>query len=283
MIKKLFKFSFIFLLILLISCKKNKELLIDNNNPMKNIKTIKQAQWNKLANKNIYFGHQSVGYNMIDGIESILKENPNIKIDIKEGNELIKFESPVFAHAKIGKNGNPKSKIDAFYKIIDESLGENVDIAGFKFCYVDFNKNTDVKDVFENYKLNMDKINQKYPNTKIIHFTAPIRAIQTGPKAWVKKLLNKSIGIEDNHTRQQFNELLNNEYKDQSVFDIAKFESTYPDKSREFTKVNGEKIYSMIPDYTNDGGHLSKNGKYHIGTQFLLFLVDTPKGKVKHN
>ena len=29
----------------------------------------------RLANKKIYFGHQSVGYNMIDGVESVLKQN----------------------------------------------------------------------------------------------------------------------------------------------------------------------------------------------------------------
>lgn len=272
MIKKLTFFIFF----LSISCNVDKKSPKNINNSMKSIKTISQERWGKLANKKIYFGHQSVGYNIIDGVETILKNNPNIKINIKEGNKLIIFEKPVFAHSKNGQNGDPKSKIDAFYKIIDERLGGNVDISGFKFCYVDFNKNTDIEDIFEYYKLKMNIISQKYPNTEIIHCTVPLLTIQKGPKAWVKKILNKSIGIEDNIARQQFNELLVKEYSDQSIFDLAKYESTYPNMDREFTIVNNKKYFAMVPDYTNDGGHLSTKGKYHIASQFLLFLTNTP-------
>lgn len=281
MIKNLKIAYFIFLICLTISCKKNENDPNENNNPMKGIETINRTQWDKLGNKKIYFGHQSVGYDLIDGVESILKKNPDIKINIIEGSNLGLFENPVFAHSKNGLNGDPKSKIDAFYKIVDEGLGEKVDIAGFKFCYADFNKNTDINNVFEYYKLKMNKISQKYPNIEIIHYTIPLRAIQKGPKAWVKKILNKDVGIQDNYARQQFNELLVNSFKDQSIFNLAKHESTNLDKIREYTLVNDKKVYSMVPDFTIDGGHLSTKGKYYIGTQYLLFLVDTTKGKRK--
>jgi len=180
---KNFKITYsIFLLFLSISCYKNEKFPNDNNDPMKSIETISRAQWAELANKKIYFGHQSVGYDMIDGVEFILKKNPDIKINLAEGSDLSVFENPVFAHAKNGQNGNPKSKIDAFYKIVDQGLGGKVDIAGFKFCYVDFNKSTNVNDVFEYYTLKMNKISQKYPNTEIIHYTVPLRTIHNYPQ-----------------------------------------------------------------------------------------------------
>lgn len=239
---------------------------------MKIIETISQSQWDNLASKKIYFGHQSVGYNIIDGVELILKENPEIGINIKEGVNIKGFNKPVFRHARNGENGDPKSKIDAFYQIIDEGLGDNVDIAGFKFCYVDFNKNTDVIDVFKHYKMKMDKLSKKYPRIEIVHYTVPLRSIQQGPRAWVKKILNKSIGIDDNVARQKFNDLLILEYNDKPIFDIAKYESTYLNEDRKFTIVDKKKVYSMIPEYTNDGGHLSDTGKYYIGSKFLVFL-----------
>ena len=281
MIKNLKIAYFIFLIFLALSCNKNEKNFDENDNPMKGIEIINQTQWDNLGNKKIYFGHQSVGYDIIDGVEFILNNNPDININIIEGSKLSLFENPVFAHSKNGLNGDPKSKIDAFYKIVDEGLGGKVDIAGFKFCYADFNKNTDITNIFEYYKNKMNKISQKYPNVEIIHFTVPLRAIQTGPKAWVKKILNKDVGIKDNYARQQFNELLINNFNGLSIFDLAKHESTNLDKIREYTFVNDKKVYSMVPDYTIDGGHLSNKGKYYIGTQYLLFLTDITKGKRK--
>ena len=88
---KVLRISNVLILIFLLnSCTKDRKLP-NNDNHMKIIKTIKQAQWDKLANKKIYFGHQSVGYNMIDGVELILKENPKIGIKIKEGDDIKAF------------------------------------------------------------------------------------------------------------------------------------------------------------------------------------------------
>ena len=38
------------------------------------IDNVPQEYWVKLAEKKIFFGHKSVGYNVIDGIEDILNE-----------------------------------------------------------------------------------------------------------------------------------------------------------------------------------------------------------------
>ena len=35
-----------------------------------------------LMDKKIYFGHQSVGFNILDGVSEILKNNPSIKLNI---------------------------------------------------------------------------------------------------------------------------------------------------------------------------------------------------------
>ena len=78
---------------------------MSDNNSMHNIKNISQVEWDKVSTKNIYFGHQSVGYNMIDGIQSILEKNPNIGINIKEDHELKAFNDSSFVHGKNGKNG----------------------------------------------------------------------------------------------------------------------------------------------------------------------------------
>ncbi len=266
--------SFLILLFVLTSCEKKTNNLTKIINIMETIKDVPQKEWDLLANKKIFFGHQSVGYNMIDGIETILKESSNIKLNIKKGKDLNLFISPVFAHNNNGSNRDPKSKIDAFCKAMEEGLGDKVDMAGFKFCYVDFEDGSDALEIFNYYKKKMDEITIKYPKVKIIHFTCPIRSLQKGPKGIIKKLLGKDIGIKDNIARQEFNELLLKEYKGKAVFDLAKAESTYSDGSREYSEVDGKKIFTMIPAYTNDGGHLSKKGKLIIGSDFLFFLAN---------
>jgi len=246
---------------------------------MENLKKIPQKKWDQLSKQRIYFGHQSVGYNMLDGIEMILNENLNIKLNIKKGKDLNFFKSPVFAHDNNGSNRDPKAKIDDFCNTVESGLGEKVDLAGFKFCYVDIENDSDIKGVFDYYKRRMNEISLKYPNIKIIHFTVPIKSLQSGPKSMVKKLLGKDIGIKDNIARQQFNELLVNEYKDQLIFDLAKSESTYSDGSREYSEVDGKTIFTMIPAYTNDGGHLSKKGELIIGGEFLMYLANISDGR----
>ncbi len=268
-----------FLLFLIITSCSREDNVKNTTYYMSSLKNIPQQKWDQLAQQKIYFGHQSVGYNMMDGIEMVLKENQNIKLNIKKGKDLNFFKSPVFAHDNNGSNRDPKAKIDDFCDTIDNGLGEKVNLAGFKFCYVDIEDGSNVKEIFDYYKKRMNEISLKYPNIKIIHFTAPIKSLQSGSKGFIKKLLGKDIGIKDNIARQQFNELLVNEYKNQLIFNLAKTESTYPDGKREYSEADGKKIFTMIPAYTNDGGHLSEKGKLIIGGDFLIFLANLSNGR----
>ena len=259
------------------SCEKDN--ISKTTHKMNKIKEISQNKWDQLVKKRIFFGHQSVGYNMIDGLGMILKDNPNIPLKIKKGKSSDLFKNPVFAHDNNGSNRDPKLKIDEFCSTIDQ-IGSEVEYAGFKFCYVDLEKGTDVKDLFSYYKRKMKEVAIKYPDLTIIHYTVPLKSLQSGPKAILKKILGKDIGIDDNIVRNEFNDLLRKEYRDHFIFDLAKFESTFPNGERSFSEVNGKKIYTMVPVYTNDGGHLSKTGKKKIGEAYLIFLADTCSKKI---
>ena len=64
------------------------------------VKDIPTAKWEKLSQKKIYFGHQSVGFNIIDGIKDLMKENPQIKLNIIETTDQSDFKSGLFASCK---------------------------------------------------------------------------------------------------------------------------------------------------------------------------------------
>lgn len=236
--------------------------------------TISEAKLSSLSNKKIFFGHQSVGFNIVDGMEEIINQNPQLSLSILKAGEPIEGHEAFFAHAQIGKNRKPLSKLDAFSKAINNGIGDKADIAFMKFCYVDITKKTDIDKLFQSYKNELFELQQRFPNTTFIHVTSPLKTVQTGIKATIKKILGKPAGgYESNIMRNKFNEMLRNEYDQKGiVFDLAKVEATRPDGSRQKFIYNDKEYDSLYPGYTDDGGHLNRYGQ-KIAAENLLRLL----------
>ena len=248
------------------------------------LKEVPEAAWQKLAEKKIYFGHQSVGFNLIDGIKDVLKENPKIRLNLQETDDPALFSAPLLAHSRVGQNMDPGSKIQAFAGFMDKGLGDKADIAFFKFCYVDFTPATETEKVFAEYRNALTALQNRYPRTTFLHLTVPLTTVPTGFKPWIKGVIKKTIGRpsghEDNIQREKFNQLLRRNYAPPTLqppppilFDLAALESTFPDGTRIAFEKDGEKYYSLVPDYASDGRHLNEKGRKFIAEQFLIFLA----------
>ena len=241
------------------------------------IKEIPASKWEELVQKKIYFGHQSVGFNIIDGIEDIMKENPKIKLNIVESTDPASMTPGTFVHSSVGKNKDPSSKIKAFADYIDQGIGKKADAAALKFCYVDIILETDVDGMFGEYSDSVAELKKKYPDLKIIHFTTPLMVQKTTWKHLVKKILS----IKDpwrygsNIKRNEYNQKLVEKYQDKDpILDIAMIESTYPDGSRCAFNADGKTYFSMVPEYTHDGGHLNEVGRKKVAEQLILLLAN---------
>lgn len=239
------------------------------------LKEVPPEAWQKLAQKRIYFGHQSVGNNIIEGIEAVKRENPQIQLGIIKTYSLAEIRPGIMGHSSIGKNTQPATKIDDFRRLIDKNGAGNVDIAFFKLCYVDIGPNTDVEKLFDLYKKTMAALSKSNPGIAFVHVTSPWTSVQSGWKAFVKRIIGRPVdGYEDNMKRHAFNELMRSEYSGkQAIFDLAMIESTFPDgKGNLFTK-DGKSYPYLIPEYTNDGGHLNEMGRRIVAEQLLIFLA----------
>lgn len=252
------------------------------------LKNIKPSLWENLSQKKIYFGHQSVGYNIIDGINDLMKQNPQIKLNIAEINGIKDFSAGTFAHSRIGKNRDPGSKFEAFEKFV-EQVGGNVDIVFVKCCYVDIGTGTDIERIFEVYKKKMAQMKKKYPEIIFIHFTVPLETSRIPFEFWLKifksagwsyrtkmiKNIKKIWRYDANIKRNEFNDLVRMEYGGKEpVFDIAEIESTYPDGRRETFTKEGNTYYSLLSEYTYDGGHLNEIGRKKVAEELLIFLAN---------
>ncbi len=235
-----------------------------------NIAEAGSSTWSKLSGEKIFFGHQSVGQNILDGISEVSGGN----LLIREINANDFSLSNGLNHARVGKNYDPISKIDSFYHYLDNAQTKP-DIAFLKLCYVDFTENTNIVDVFEHYKETISKIHDRYPNIKIVHFTSPLKVNKKSWKTSLKKLLGREIWeYADNVKRNQYNALIIDEYSSGGlVFDIAEIEATYPDGTIESFEYNGEKFLALIQDYTYDGGHLNETGRVRVAEALIAFLA----------
>jgi hypothetical protein len=238
---------------------------------------LSDQQVRSLATKKIFFGHQSVGDNIVQGIRDLMAADPRLQIKIVTSADPQSVSGFAFVETHIGVNRDPRSKTEAFAAILDKGFGAQGGIALYKYCYIDFGTATDVERVFDNYRKGIADIRQKYPSLTLVHSTVPLTADEasTTAKDRIKAVLRRILGRDPNVKRNQFNHLLWQTYGGRDpIFDIAQIESTRSDGSRCYFTRGMTKIYTLAPEYTTDGGHLNELGRRKIAEQLLLVLAN---------
>ncbi|MCZ2076650.1 MAG: hypothetical protein LC130_16845, partial [Bryobacterales bacterium] len=110
---------------------------------------------------------------------------------------------------------------------------------------------------------------------KFVHVTVPLTTVEPAAKAWIKSTLGKKTARAANLKRNRFNELLRKTYSGADpIFDLAEVESTYPDGSRSYFMHQENKIYTLVPEYTTDGGHLNRLGRRTAAERLLRVLAE---------
>jgi hypothetical protein len=268
------KYSIIWMLMAVIIFGCDGGRAVTEKMELQKMDSISNASWQKLSGTKIYFGHQSVGDNIIAGINELMKSHDSIKLNVMKTDNPSDFNKPVFAHSYVGENDDPNSKIIAFSANIRKGIGSKTDIVFLKLCFWDIRSHSDIKKVFSQYKSSLSELKSQYPKVKFVHFTVPLMSRQNGMKDKIKRMLNLAVETDlDNVKRNELNEMLINEYRDKEpIFDIAAIESTSPGGTRTSFSQNGKKYYVLADDYSRDGGHLNELGKKVVAEQLLIFL-----------
>jgi hypothetical protein len=237
---------------LVVACRPGSEEIVTT--PM----TIDAAEVDKALRTHVFFGHQSVGQNILDGVRAMVSPK---KLD--------------WIDAKIGTNEQPLTKLEAFRAAMTQGPGKGAELALMKFCYVDFNAGTNVAALFDSYKKTMADLKAQYPNTKFIHVTAPLTTVASGAKAWVKKRLGSPVwGELENEKRHAYSELLRTEYRGRDpIFDLAAVEAGEPGQPQRF-ELAGKSLPMLAASFTDDGGHLNRSGQRAAAQEFLRLLAN---------
>lgn len=239
------------------------------------IADMPESRWLTLRSRNIFFGHQSVGENIMAGVRRVLADHPEIGVRLVSSADPAAVEGPAFIDAPIGVNERPATKSQAFSAILEGGFGNTANaVAMYKFCYVDVNAGTDPDQMFAEYVQQIEDIRKRFPNTQIVHFTLPLRTASTGVKEQINVLLRRPTQTLLNMKRNRYNELLRERFGGSDhIFDLALLESTRPDGSRAYSRYFGDKAFMLAPEWTDDGGHLNEAAQYHVAERLLVFLA----------
>lgn len=282
-LRKLSGVVWVLCLTLLISgCDRSKEAGGASNPPtmLRNTKHQESTRQALLSfsSKKILFGHHSVGTNIIEGMRNIAQQE-NIVLNITPVTVTDPIEKEGLYHFSPGKNGQPETKVDEFVRFLTAGHDKGFDIAFMKFCFVDIIPGSNVEKIFGYYKQNIEALQQRYPTVRFIHCTVPLTAQSVSIKDRMKRVLGLQVwGDEANRLRTDYNSLLLRTFGEGIVFDLAGIESTRADGSRCKMRYNGKNIFCLVPEYTDDGGHLNLLGKRVVATAMINFL-----GNIKIN
>ncbi|MHB8878295.1 MAG: hypothetical protein ACYC8T_31755 [Myxococcaceae bacterium] len=231
----------------------------------------------KVAARKIFFGHQSVGGNLLDGIATLATQ-AGVPVRIAQGKDAKALEAPGIVHLAIGANEDPSRKLAHFRELIDGGLGDRAELAFFKFCYVDFNAGSNVSTLFAEYQRTLAGLKAKYPKTAFVHFTVPLTTTQGGPRGFLKNLTGAGAwGERENIKRHELNELLRTAYAGKEpLFDLARAEATAADGTLSTFSRDGRSFPRLQQSYSDDGQHLNASGRLWVARQLVSYLAGLP-------
>lgn len=229
----------------------------------------------EVADTRVFFGHQSVGYNILDALPSVFDREAVPAPPVVESREAP--EGPEIVHTRIGRNGDPLGKIAEFDQIMRGGMADAVDVAVLKLCYVDLRKGQgDVEEVFRAYRDTFSALARDYPDTAFVAATAPLTT-ERGPLGKVRAALGRGdrLGPEHNAVRERFNALMRAEYDEPgTLFDIASIQSTDANGDRIAYERDGDTYFAMDKAYAKDPGHLNSQGGAVAASALVAVLAD---------
>lgn len=218
------------------------------------------AELQLAANTRVFFGHQSVGANVLSGLDALtIGEASGFRVI--ETRRAPAGTGGTIAHAHLGSNGDPQSKIDDFRTVMDAGMADAVDVALLKFCYVDVTAGTDVDGLMSAYTQAMTDLQRRHPNVTVLYATVPLttaRDLKATVKSWFGR--DQGMGPEDNAARERFNAALRERFADSGLlFDIAAVEAGRdPGGDGRTSQRNGVPV--LHDSFAADPGHLNQVG-----------------------
>jgi hypothetical protein len=212
----------------------------------------------RMAQRRIFFGHQSVGADVVRGLAA-LADGLAAPLNLVETRDLAAVEGPCFIHTRIGRNGDPASKLADFAALLDEGAGADLDLAMAKLCYVDVTRDTDTGELARRHDELFDALAGRHPHLRLVPVTVPLTTGFFGLRGAAAKLLGRADpAAPDNRARARYNDHLRARYGGSgALFDLAAVESNPSGRQ----SAPNDSTPALCRALTHDGGHLNRRGR----------------------
>lgn len=211
----------------------------------------------RIAQSRVFFGHQSVGADMIRGLAE-LADHAGIRLNIVASRGLELADGPCFAHARIGQNGDPAAKLADFSALLDDGLAARLDLAMMKLCYVDVTRDSDTAGLARQHDETFGTLARRHPELDLVAVTVPLTTGFFGLRGRVARLIGRpDPAAPDNRARAGYNDHLRARYAASGrLFDLAAVEAT-----ASLHHTDGGAAPALAAALTRDGGHLNRRGR----------------------
>lgn len=206
------------------------------------------AELTRLRSANVLWGHQSVGRDLIGGANALGFPFTTVSAAADYGRVHL-------GEALIAENRDPERKIRSFNELfVGRTIGSAVQVAAFKFCWIDFNSDTDLDALLTHYTQAVEQAQQRYPTVRFFHVTPPITSDE--PR--------------ENRIRVEFGRRLRERFAARAVvLDLSEIQSTRDDGSR----CVRDRAPVLCDTYRSDEGHFNPDGARRAAKAFLFAIA----------
>ena len=249
-------------------------IVIDHNSTNDNDDEIPQVWLDAGSDQDISWGHQSIGNNILTGLETLNALGTVYNLNMQSGPD---WPYPTIdwhtnnnglSDFPVQSNTAPLSKIDDFERWMDtgqgdlqpsaEELATVLDVGVFKICFVDITAASDVNAIWSAYQTMMSTLAASYPAVKWVWTTCPL-----------------NVSGADLPNKATYNALVRNHVNANGgyLWDLADIESHEPDG----TPVTDGGNEAMYVGYAVSAGdpHLNATGQVRLARSFHWLLAST--------
>ncbi len=219
--------------------------------------SLRTSRWSAIADRTVYFGHQSVGTSLSRGVEALATDFA-IPLRVVQTHEPESVTGPAFVHFLAGRHRDYASKNAAMLRLLESETRARNPVVLLKYCYGDIDHPRECTPLFEAYRDTVEAIQFEHPDVTLVHATIPLTTVDTGFKARTKRFLGLTGRRDAAIARHRYNELVRAEFGlSEPIFDLAKVQARQLDGTIAGFKAGGSVIETLAPEHTADGTNLN--------------------------
>ncbi len=217
----------------------------------------------------VLFVYQTLGIDILRGIPAAFRSAHLKEPNVTNWKKSKSQSGPLVATAKVGRPGDPVSKMRAFAGLVNNAPRNSVDIAVMTFDYRDVTADTNIFDLFDIYTDTMTSLETANPDVVFLYATAPVTTSNSWrevDRSTVKGLADVSQPVwQDNIARERFNTLVRQEYSTTGrLFDVASLQAGLSASKVAAKEHESQWYFVMNPRLSKDGSRLNDTGSLRI-------------------